>query len=246
MTESIGDKPVVEEPVVEEPIVDEKQALSNEVADLRSQLLDRDERINRYDGDRKNTSEQLNNLTRQVDELTEQLSGQATDDDDDSQYESITRADLDEYKKGESIRFKKFEKDRDDATIKFRDDYTESLSQSSLSIKNQETFAAICKEHDTLVAAGAMPQSTGDAVLDGKLGWKEAEASHYKKMLAAGKTVPFNDTTTVSKPVVPGNKELSTPTNTTAKSMPDLPDDAKAFLAEMGGDADFVTGALKK
>lgn len=222
---------------------------SEEVTGLKAQLQKAQEQINKYDGERKDYSEQknvINSLKEQVETLQQKVQ-QA--DEEDSKHEIVTKAELREFKEKENERFKEFTELEAQKQIEKEAEYQKHLAQASLSVKDEALFDEICKEHDYLVANGGMPESTGDPRADAQIAWRESENSLYRKKLASGQKVDFqskDDVTT--KPVVPGQKELSSSTVTEQKTtMPEnLPDDAKEFVAMMGMGADSVNKALGK
>ncbi len=222
-----------------------------EVKSLKEQLGTATERIAKYDGERKDYSEQTNlieNLKKQVESLIETVQ---TNEDEDTNHLSVTQEELREFKLGENERFEKFNKDQVDKTTAEKAEYQKYLGEESLAVKDEILFDLICKEHDALVSNGGMPESTGNLKVDARIAWKEAENSYYRKVLAAKGDTNFKDVKDVkdtNKPVVPGQKELSTSTdNKQTTTMPDnLPDDAKEFIAMMGdtNNPDSVNRAL--
>jgi len=237
MTEELGDQ--------------EKAAAeaSAELTKLRADLTEANDRINKYDGERKDASEQGNQITALTEQLTALQEQIKADEDEDTKDEAVTQAELKTYKEGEAERFNAHTKSIADKQSADSAEYQTELGKASLSIKDEDLFNAICKEHDELVASNSMPERTGNIKTDALLAWKEAENSHYRKQIVAGtKTNPFQDITKVeTKPLVPGTENLGTKTTETQKTtMPDLPDDAKEFLALMGdsNNADKVNAAL--
>lgn len=219
-----------------------------EIATLKAQLGEATERINKYDGERKDAAEQTNlvtGLTEQVAALTTKL--QETENED-TKHESVTQEELRTYKAGESDRFATYNKTEKDKVTANEKLYQEELGKVSLTVKDETLFDAICKEHDALVANGTMPESTGNMKIDAQLAWKEAENSHFRKQLAAGKQIPFEkDPAKVTTPVVPGTKELGTSTETQTTTMPsNLPADAQEFIEMMGdtNNPDKINAAL--
>ncbi len=232
MTEPVGDEVLTPAVTPVTPPVDHVA----EIAALQAKLDESTERINKYDGERKDAAEQSNlvtGLTEQVAALTAKLQDV---DDEDTKHVSVTQEELRTYKQGESERFAEYNKDEQAKVSARETEYQTELGKASLSVKDEVLFAAICKEHDALVAAGAMPESTGNMKTDAQMAWKESENSYFRKTLAASKQIVFEkDPAKVTTPVVPGDKNLSTPTDTQTTKMPDnLPEDAQEFIEMMG------------
>jgi hypothetical protein len=239
-TETVGDK--TEVPAVIKP--DE----SAELATLREQLGTAKERIGKYDGERKDQSEQTNMISELRSELDTLKKTVSDAEDEDTKYTSVTQEQMREYKAGEGSRFAEFTKQVADDEVAKKTEYQKYLGEESLTVKDDALFKEICAEHDNLVNNNAMPESTGNLKADAKIAWREAENALYRKKLAAGKQLDFKTPETVTKPIVPGQTELSTPTTTPqTTTMPaNLPDDAKEFLALMGDSdkPDMVNKAL--
>lgn len=223
---------------------------NTEITSLREQLGNATERIAKYDGERKDYSEQTNlitDLTEQVENLKQSIQ---TNEDDDTKHLSVTHEEMRTYKDGENDRFATYNKKQADIKTADKAEYQKYLGEESLSVKDEKTFDLICKEHDDLVAKGGMPESTGNLKADAKIAWREAENSHYRKMLAAKGVTDFKEVKNVDKPLIPGQKELSTSTDSKqTTTMPDnLPDDAKEFIAMMGdtNNPDSVNRALSR
>jgi hypothetical protein len=239
MAEPVG---VETTPVVTTPVDN-----TAEITTLKEQLDAAQERINKYDGERKDYSEQKNlisDLTAQVEELKSKIQD---DEDEDSKHLTVTQEELRSYKAGEAERFAGYTKAQQDKITAEKKAYQDALGQESLKIKDEALFDEICKEHDALVVGGGMPESTGDPKIDAKIAWRESENSLFRKKLALGKTMQFEtDPANVNKPVIPGTQVLSTATTTQTTKMPDLPDDAKEFIALMGDsqNPDKVNAAL--
>tara|TARA_R100001530_G_scaffold135084_2_gene111408 strand:+ start:239 stop:955 length:717 start_codon:yes stop_codon:yes gene_type:complete len=223
------------------------------VEELTKKLEEATQKINKYDGERKDYSEQTNlivNLTSQVEGLTEKL--QAVEDED-TKHVSVTQEELRDFKAGESERFENHIKAKEDKVTADQAEYQKYLGQASLSVKDETLFDEICKEHDSLVASNAMPVSTGNMKADAQIAWSFAENALLRKKNAAGQAVTgfskIEDVKTSQSPVVPGQQELSSASETkqTTTKMPDnLPDDAREFAALMGMDADSVNRGLAR
>lgn len=246
MTEPVGNKNDKKQEITTPVKTLEEQTA--EITSLREQLGNATERIAKYDGERKDYSEQTNlitDLTAQVEGLKESIQ---TNEDDDTKHLSVTQEEMRTYKNGESDRFAEYNKKQADKTTEDQAEYQKYLGQESLSVKDEKLFDAICKEHDDLVAKGGMPESIGNLKADAKIAWREAENSYYRKVLAAKGVSEFKEIKDVKKPVVPGQKELNTSTkNEQTTTMPEnLPDDAKEFIAMMGdsNNPDSVNRAL--
>ncbi len=226
-----------------------EEASKQEITSLKEQLGSATERINKYDGERKDAAEQANMITDLRSEL-DGLKKTITDaDNEDNKHVSVTQEELRDYKAKEGDRFKEYNKTEADKVTASKAEYQKYLGEESLSVKDEALFDEICKEHDFLVNNNGMPESTGNLKADAKIAWREAENSLYRKKIAAGgQKLPFQEPSTVKKPVVPGQQELSSgtkPAQTT--TMPDnLPDDAKEFIAMMGDtqNPDSVNKAL--
>ncbi len=223
-----------------------KETQTAEITSLKEQLGTATDRLNKYDGERKDVSEQNNvieDLKTQVESLQQTIQN---NEDEDNKHETVTQEELRNYRDGEAERFADYNKSQTDKVIANQEEYQKYLGQESLSVKDEELFSAICKEHDALVANGGMPESTGDLKADAKIAWREAENSYYRKTLAAGGKINFSDVKTVAKPIVPGQKELSNANETKQNTtMPDnLPDDAKEFIQMTGMGSDSVNKAL--
>lgn len=240
MTEPVGGTPV--EPV--EPVEP-----SVEVVGLQEQLKVATERLNKYDGERKDYSEQTNlieDLKNQVESLKETVQNGEIED---TKHLSVTQEEMREYKSKEGERFAQYTKDEAVKTTAAQEEYQKHLVNASMGVKDEALFAEICKEHDALVASGGMPESTGNSKADAEIAWRESENSLFRKKLALGSKTDFKKIDEVEKPVVPGQQELSTPTlpakqNTT---MPEnLPDDAREFAEMMGMGADSVNKGLAR
>ncbi len=232
-----------------EPVGDENPVVDNtaELATLREQLSTANERINKYDGERKDYKEQKNSLDALTQELNELKDKVQSDADEDAKYLSVTQEELKSYKDGEAGRFADYTKAEAAKQTQKQADYQKYLGEASLSVKDEELFTAICAEHDGLVSGGGMPDTTGNIKTDAQLAWKEAENSYYRKQLSAGKTIQFEaDPLKAAKPVVPGTKQVSTPVTSKSTKMPDLPEDARAFLDAMGDsdNTEFVAKAF--
>ncbi len=219
---------------------------ATEITSLKEQLGTATERLNKYDGERKDLSEQNNiidGLKAQVESLQKTVQD---NEDEDTKHLSVTQEEMKNYKEGEAGRFAEYNKGQAAKVTEDQAEYQKYLGQESLSVKDETLFDAICKEHDALVANGGMPESTGDLKADAKIAWREAENSYYRKKLASQGTIDFKDVNTVTKPIIPGQKELSAAVETKqTTTMPDnLPDDAKEFIAMTGMKSDSVNKAL--
>ncbi len=221
------------------------------VVELTRQLEEAQSKINKYDGERKDYSEQTNliaNLTSQVEGLTTRLQEA---DDLDSAHESVTQQEMRDYKAKEGERFAQYNRDQVAKQAEQQNEYQKHLATASLNTKDDDMFDEICKEHDALVASNAMPQSTGNLQADAQIAWSFAENALLRKKNAAGQQVNFGkleDVKSGTSPIVPGQQELSSATTTVqTTTMPDnLPDDAKEFAALMGMGADSVNKALAR
>lgn len=264
MTEQVGtekEKDVVDElnkvdsPGTDDPVKntadnpegnkpDEKPAMELELETLRRENLDQQTRINQYDGERSQMSQKMNNLQETVDGL---ISKQTEPDNDSDLDDPVTKGELDKYKKGEIGRFEQYEAKKSAEDQTYGDEYTKSLGTASLGIKNEDTFKAILKEHDALQRSGYMPESTGDAKIDGQIGWNKAENAYLKKMNAAGKQISFNANVTTTATGV-GSSALDDPVKKETTKMPPLSADSQQLLNDLGeaGNADFVNKALGK
>ncbi len=222
------------------------------VAELTTQLEEAQARINKYDGQRKDEAEQANviaNLTEQVAGLTTKLQDA---EDEDTKYQSVTQEDMRNFEKGEGERFAKYTQDQAAKQTEKEEEYQKHLADASLDTKDEALFNEIAKEHDLLAAAGALKQ-TGNPEADAKMAWMMSENSLLRKKNAAGEVVTGFTTLedaqkSDTKPVVPGQQELSTGEKAPQKTqMPtNLPDDATEFIALMGMGADSVNKALAR
>jgi len=233
------------------PDISNTPVANPEAEALQTKLDTAQQQLNKYDGERKDFSEQSNliaNLTSQVEGLTTKLQDA---EDEDTRHVSVTQEELRSYKAGEGDRFNQYNKDQEAKVAADQVEYQKHLATASLHTKDEALFDEVCKEHDALVASGAMPASTGSMQADAQLAWTYAENALLRKRSAAGQVTSFGsieEARAGNAPVVPGQQELSsnsTPVQKTA--MPGgLPDDAKEFIALMGMGADSVNRGLAR
>jgi|TARA_Y100000310_G_scaffold266592_1_gene278150 chromosome segregation ATPase len=230
--------------VIPDAASEEKSEQTLEIERLRDELTSKQNQINRYDGERKDLSEKMNILETQISEMSQKHEEEITDDDE---YEPVTKAELKDYKSKEIERFRNFQNTQIEANRRYLEEYNKSVGESSMSVDNDDVFNAISREHDLLVSTHSMPESTGNAIVDGRIGWSEAERSYLRKMNAAGKQIPFNKTPS-TKPVQPGSGNLNTSTVKTSQAMPEMSADAQQLMDDLGesGNADFANKALNK
>jgi hypothetical protein len=231
-------------------LADNKEKGLAEITTLKEQLAASTERLNKYDGERKDYSEQTNLITDLRAELDGLKKTITDNEDEDTKHLSVTQEELRDYKEKENERFSSYNKLKDEKVKNDKEKYQKYLGEESLSVKDETLFDEICKEHDFLVNSNAMPETTGDLKADAKIAWREAENSLYRKKLAAGEKHVFNKKDEVKKPIVPGQGELgSGGEKKQTTTMPDnLPDDAKQFIALMGdtNNPDSVNRALTR
>ena len=226
-------------------------APDTQVADLTKELAEARARINKYDGERKDISEQ-NNIIADLKTQVEDLAGKLKEaEDEDTKHLVVTQEELRAFKEAEPERFDKHIKENEARIASEQAEYQKYLATASLQTKDESVFDAVCKEHDLLVANGAMPQSTGNMEADAKIAWTFAENSLLRKKHVAGEAVTgfgnLEDVKIGNTPVIPGQQELGTAkSEVTNTQMPKLPDDAAEFAAAMGMDADAVTRGLKR
>ncbi len=205
---------------------------------LKEQLAAAQAKINKYDGERKDYSEQtnlINDLKSQVEALQTSVRDA---EDEDTKHLTVTQEELRDYQSKESERFANYTKAEATKATEKQEEYQKFLATESLSVKDEELYDEICKEHDYLVANNGMPESTGNMRADASIAWRESYNSLLRKKNAAGEKVNFQTPAdaTKNRPVVPAQQEVSSATQSVqTTTMPDnLPDDAKEFIAWMG------------
>jgi len=251
-TEQVGTEEVVEEttestPVEEVPVEEPKSQLQQEVERLRQENQDQQSRINKYDGERSEMSGKMNNLEAMMQEMQASKTAETVDEEYlDS--EPVTKAELAEFKKGETDRFKNYNESERKENEAYDAKYYNGFASASIdSNVDNDTAFEILKEHDAMVNAKKMPPSTGNPELDARIAYEKAENVFLKKRLAAGggEVKPFNTAPAAAKLGV-GSASLGDGVVKKSAAMPKLPADAQELVNTLGVDADFVSGALSR
>jgi len=237
-TEQVGTEEITEEKTEES-----QNEMRSELDRLRQENADQQIRINKYDGERSDMSNKMNNLESMMEELK---ATKTTTIDEGEGDELVTKAELAEYRKGETGRFEKFNQSKQDENSEYNKKYTEGFANASIDV-NDESLTEILKEHDALQGSGKMPKSTGDPALDAQRAYEKAENVFLKKRLAAGggEVKSFNKEPASAKLGV-GSTNLGNDVVKETKSMPKLPADAQALMNDLGENADFANEVLGK